>query len=364
MLCLHARQDAEFGWESTMLIGCETTASCGAHGAIGLGVRGWNNTATLRRRFSKFYHAFAPEVFICHNLWAGRHILPLVLNSFRVGMIHTASEETWIALNHCRNDLDLVIAVSPQIAEQARRIVGENVMIRTIDYAITPPPPPIRNRKEGTPFIAGYCGRLTVEQKRCDRLVKLMAEALKLDNTIRFEVMGDGAYTETLQQSFGGNSQVAILGRKSGAEYWNRLQAWDAIVSTSDYEGTPIALLEALSQGVLPLYPRIDSGGDAYVAQIDPSLLYEKEDVTKAAKRLVLLSQTSEVALAPLRYQAIDLTLKNRPEKYLESFFASVEAGLAAPRHSNLFSSPSRTASWKDYVPFFLVRRLMPRWVY
>ena len=364
ILRLHCEKDAAFGWESKVLIGCESDETCRRFGAVGLGVRGWRNTADLRRGFSRFYHEFQPDALVIHNLWAGRHLLPLASRSMNVGFIHTASEESWIALANCRDYLDMIIGISPQIAQQAQQMVSENVEVTTTFCPISPPPPPTRSRQSGTPFVIGYCGRVVVEQKRCDRLADIMEQALKSSADVRFEVMGDGPYGETLQQRFGANPKVALLGRKSGSDYWNRLQSWDAIISTSDYEGTPIGLLEALSQGVVPVYPRINSGGDTYAEEIDPNLLYEKEDVAGAVKKLILLSQSDEAKLAPLRATAITLTLKNRPEKYLESFFASIDAGLAASHHHERSVTATKSTSWRDHVPFYFVRKFMPRWVY
>lgn len=364
ILNLHIKQDAAFGWESKVLIGCESDEICRRHGAEGLGIRGWKNTAALRRGFSRFYDACQPDVLICHNLWAGRHLLPLATRSMNVGFVHTASQESWIAMGSCRRDLDMVIAVSPQIAAKAKEIIGGNVLIKTVDVPIQiPPVPPPRHRPRGAPFVIGYCGRIVIEQKRSDRLVDIIEKTLQASPDIRFEIMGDGPYRPTLQQRLGDNPRVAVLGRKSGDDYWKRLQSWDAMILTSDYEGGPIVLFEALSQGVVPVYPRIDSPGDAYTQSVDPSLLYEREDIAAAAAKLVYLSQMEDSQLDLWRAKGGELTLKNRPDKYLATFFSHLEAGLTAGRHAQSAGS-TRTVTWRDYVPFFLVRKLMPRWVY
>ena len=365
VLRLHALHDATAsGWESAVLIACEADDVCRRYGASGLGIRGWNNMMDLRKRFLHFYDLFKPDVFVCHNLWSGRHLLPYMPHCLKVTMLHTASDESKIALANCASFLNGAIAPSSQIASDVRKITGNRFEVASVDIPINPPQPPTRNRSRGHPFVIGYCGRLVVEQKRCDRLVELIEETLKLSPDIRFELMGDGSYEPDLLRRFGKNNRVTLLGRKSGGDYWSHLQAWDAIVFTSEYEGMPIVLLEALSQGVIPVYPRINSGGDAYAEQVDPSLLYEKEDVGQAGMKLVSLSQLDETTFAAMRARAINLTLKHRAEAYLKSFFGYLERTLAGTENVGSVEGSASRGCPADLIPFYFLQHQMPRWVY
>src|SRR5206468_11933473 len=104
-----------------------------------------------------------------------------------------------------------------------------------------------------------------------------------------------------LQRQLSDQSKFHCHGRQSGDEYWRILNDWDVIVFVSEYEGTPIAMLEALSLGVIPVYPRLGSGGDRYVNGIRPDLLFDPDDLPQAVQALVSLGRASDQEIATLR---------------------------------------------------------------
>jgi len=364
ILKLHAQRDAEYGWESVVLIGCENEAKARQYGATGLGFRAWKNMTYLKKRFRDFYQDFKPDVFVCHNLWAGRHLFPYTPDCLKLAMMHTASKESRTAVANCANYLDGALAVSPQIARDVDELTGNRFETAVVDIPINAPPPPQHSEIQGRPFVVGYCGRLIIEQKRCDRLADLIDATLKMSPQIEFELMGDGSYDIQLRKRFGDNDRVKLLGRKSGADYWSRMQSWDAIVFTSDYEGTPIGLLEALSQGVIPLFPRINSGGDPYAEQVDPSLVYEKENLGQAAARLVALSQSENAEIDMMRARAIKLARRHSAEDYFKLFFGALEK--LAPLAEKTVPAQDKIPrlSTADFLPLYFIGRLIPDWIY
>ena len=98
-----------------------------------------------------------------------------------------------------------------------------------------------------------YVGRITNYQKRVGDLVKIVALLLKNKVHFHLRIVGDGGDEKTvLQQKFKEenlDSYVTFCGWLSGTEVTNYLRSSDLLVLTSDFEGTPVAMMEALASG-------------------------------------------------------------------------------------------------------------------
>jgi glycosyltransferase involved in cell wall biosynthesis len=131
------------------------------------------------------------------------------------------------------------------------------------------------------------------------------------------------------------------------------------VVFLSEYEGLPLALLEALAAGVVPVFPKIQSGGDAYTLGVDASLLYPAGDLTSIIPILRQLSRQTEPEWAALRARATASVAKHTGSHYLNAFASFVRDISNAPP---LVPSPlgPRPFRWMDYCPFALMRRLHP----
>jgi len=166
--------------------------------------------------------------------------------------------------------------------------------------------------------VIGYCGRLNREQKRVDRLPLIADEVLRRTKRSVFEICGEGPERSALE--VGLPPATVFHGRLSGSDYWRTLASWGTVLFSSDFEGTPIALLEALSQGVIPVYPRIGSGGEDYVGRVSEKLLYPAGDPAKAAEVLAWLDSLPKSDLETLRSRAVAAVRENTPASYLHCF--------------------------------------------
>lgn len=129
--------------------------------------------------------------------------------------------------------------------------------------------------KENEPVRLGFLGRLEVNAKRCDLLVKIAEELEKKKINYSLSIAGEGSYKEELKKFIEENSlqdKVVLAGfvkHSSLGRFWNDK---DICIITSDYEGSCTAVMEAMSYGAVPVVTNfssagslVDDGTDGYI---------------------------------------------------------------------------------------------------
>jgi glycosyltransferase involved in cell wall biosynthesis len=227
--------------------------------------------------------------------------------------------------------LDGIIAVSKPIADFAASVWPQPDRIRQISIPVACPLEFLPHPSWHEPFRLGYCGRLLIEQKRVDRLPAVWQKLRAAFPNVQLEILGEGGERKNLESLWRAEKSVIFHGRQAGDTYWQTLSSWDAIVFTSDYEGTPISLLEAMSVGVLPVYPATDSGGDDYVRKLSPSLLYRHDDADSLPAVFQWLKSRSAGEIVLLRQKARELVATHTLENYFRQFDSHLAAFEAAP---------------------------------
>lgn len=119
------------------------------------------------------------------------------------------------------------------------------------------------------PLRIGYAARLVKQQKRADLLVDLIAclEQRKMDYV--FQIAGEGeclvAITDYVQKNML-VGKVQLLGRlpkEKMNQFWSNQ---DIFVNVSEYEGTSLSMLEAMSYGCVPIVTDV-SGAREFIAE-------------------------------------------------------------------------------------------------
>jgi glycosyltransferase involved in cell wall biosynthesis len=149
--------------------------------------------------------------------------------------------------------------------------------------------PTPRGGREGVTLLAA--GRLTA-QKRLDRFLDLLARVRSaVGPTVRGVVAGAGPLETELRASaasLGLGQAVRFLGAvEDMAPVYDRA---DVFVLTSDWEGTPNVLLEAMSSGLPCVATRV--GGVADMGAAPGVELFEPDDLPAMADRLTQLAST------------------------------------------------------------------------
>jgi glycosyltransferase involved in cell wall biosynthesis len=231
-----------------------------------------------------------PEVVIAHNVgvtmatWLAlrslRHPAPMVTVFHGVAATDYANAAR--VLTRCP---DLVITVSSTILDRLARAGLRNRRTQVIRNAITPAPLPSRSLARAELGLApevpvALCAARLVDQKRHDVLLRawagLSAPAVLL-------VAGDGPNRPMLQELVAGlglEHRVRFLGVRDDMP--RLLAAADLATLASDWEGLPVAVLEAMAAGLPIVATAVDGvaeavghGGGLLVPPGDPQALTE-----------------------------------------------------------------------------------------
>jgi glycosyltransferase involved in cell wall biosynthesis len=123
-------------------------------------------------------------------------------------------------------------------------------------------PPTIVKRVPSVLRLA-YVGRLTQEQKRVTDLARVFCRVTRELPGVHASIFGDGperGAVERILVSEGSGLPINLEGPIDSAKIQERLLEHDVIVLLSDYEGLPIALMEGMAGGCVPVCLRTRSG--------------------------------------------------------------------------------------------------------
>ena len=329
----------------------------------GLGVNGWDSIRSIRKKLANKSNLFPGSVAVCHNMWGLQFLAELMPAKRRIGILHSDWTTLRPFLQTQKGLLDGVLCVSNKLVEIVNESLPEltkDNRIQLIHYPIDEAPSmPNRMPLVRRPVIIGWIGRLQEEQKRVKRLPSLLKAFEDAQIDYRFELLGDGPMKGWLEQQLPANRTI-FHGRKSGNDYYSTLSKWDFITSVSDYEGLPISMLEALSAGVLPLYPTIGSGGDEYAEKLGKNFIWEAFEFEQAASNLNLLLEQPEAKLHQARLNASNLTAQHSESEYFRVFDTFTNQIVDLPRISDE-RIPKRPFYFSDQLPFGLMTRIWPK---
>jgi glycosyltransferase involved in cell wall biosynthesis len=252
--------------------------------------------------------------------------------------------------------------LSRQAAVTVRRLLPDlpDERIVILPLPIDPPADLTAVRPQRQEWIIGCAGRLVRTQKRWERLVPFVAELHRMGLPFRLEIVSDGPLRGWLQQQLGSDPAVQFLGWQKPADYWQRLQDWDAAAFFSDHEGGPLVLLEAMAAGVVPFYPTIGGSlGDEYVPRLDPRCYYPAGDPVAAARAVRDVFASQPAFLADLRCHAQALARPHGSGGY-ESVFGEFARRIAALPRISREPGGGRKERLTDRLPLGLITRVFP----
>ncbi|MCD6012850.1 MAG: putative glycosyl transferase, group [Flavipsychrobacter sp.] len=181
--------------------------------------------------------------------------------------------------------------------------------IFTIPCGINLPPAGGSAAIHGDMLQLAYVGRVSIYQKRATDLAKICAALAKDGIRFHLSVIGDGdakAPLEAAIKAEGLQQHVTFYGWLSQKEVAQHLSNTDILLLTSDFEGTPIAMMEAFAAGCGMVGTRVSGIEDYELHPLAPDCLgvYETGNIEEAVAKI---NRLAEVPAATRRHSARQL---------------------------------------------------------
>jgi glycosyltransferase involved in cell wall biosynthesis len=222
---------------------------------------------------------------------------------------------------------DYIVCVSSKIMSEAlrRRTPAEKVVHFPHGVDVPVSYPKNYTCGEGRPLKIIYVGRIDHEQKGVFDIPPILQEAQRLGAVMTLDVVGDGEPDlTTLQQEFARNLPrfpVVFHGRIENTEVHRLLRESDILLMPSRYEGLPVALLEALAYGVIPIASRLPGVTDDAVTDGVNGILPAVGDIAGFARAIVHLQDNElrqRMSLAAWQTASSEFTKDVMADRYLK----------------------------------------------
>jgi glycosyltransferase involved in cell wall biosynthesis len=229
----------------------------------------WMDQAPRRVRWKALAHyleELAPCLYLPNDDWWHSCVSAQLSDGVAiVGHIHTDCSMGYEHFAWLGKYWNRTVAVSSLIGEKAAALCPDLAQrLVVIPYGVSfPPTPPERPLAAGEPLQILYSGRLIQEQKRVFDLPKIVAELARRAIPIRLNIAGGGWDEAKLRmacQEFVDQGLIRFCGILSQERLGELYQQNDVFILTSEYEGLPLALLEAMGHGCVPVVTDTPSG--------------------------------------------------------------------------------------------------------
>jgi glycosyltransferase involved in cell wall biosynthesis len=237
LLHFHQANDAKSDLQSSLIILFEP-ADKSHQNVHMLGLDPNDSIRTMRQRFAAIIQKLRPEVVIYQNPWGMPFLVDLDGAERRLLVQHGQIPNLDQSLSLRAPWLDGVVCIGNTVQNDVARFCPHIPLERlpiiaypiTSEWTVKP-----RATAENRPLVIGFCGRVSYEQKRVDRLPKFYETLTASQLDFRLEIIGDGPQKNFLQEKLGQHANIRIHGRLSGQKYWETLGNLGFILFTSDY---------------------------------------------------------------------------------------------------------------------------------
>jgi glycosyltransferase involved in cell wall biosynthesis len=178
-------------------------------------------------------------------------------------------------------NVSAMVCVSRYLEEFVRQKAAADAEVKYIPYGV--PIPRDSARWPDGKFRIVYSGRLSEEQKRIgDTMRQIIAALREAPGEIEAVIYGDGPdwkMVEDLIKTEGAGLDITLAGRIEPEAVAGEIVRGHAFVLLSEYEGLPIALLEAMVCGLVPICTRIRSGNAELITHGENGFLIERGEL-------------------------------------------------------------------------------------
>lgn len=158
------------------------------------------------------------------------------------------------SMKYVYNHSDLYMVLSPSFVEKFKKFTGisdlSKLVVQTNPLTIDTDNYIYSAKNKQKEII--YVGRIDFNQKRVNRIIDTWKELEEKYPDWKLNIIGDGPYRKEIERQTKaiGLSRAYFEGFKNPEYYYKRASI---LILTSEYEGFPLAILEGMSYGVVPV---------------------------------------------------------------------------------------------------------------
>ncbi|MDZ8055079.1 MAG: glycosyltransferase family 4 protein [Aulosira sp. ZfuVER01] len=209
-----------------------------------------------------------PDVFVPNMLvsafYASRWVREAGIPT--IGILHSDDEFYWgilkeFVFSRASYRLSALVCVSQFLTQKVISLGNTSDLIRQIPYGVSLPKQVARPPLERMRLI--YVGRLVEEQKQISQVTSALCRAVREVPNTEAVIFGDGpakANVEKILAEQGKGLSIKFAGLVDNSQIQEKMLESHVLVLLSDYEGLPIALMEAMACGLVPICLQIQSG--------------------------------------------------------------------------------------------------------
>jgi len=299
-------------------------------------------------------------VFLNHARHAQAALARLPEQVVVVPILHNHVEEIYEVGCGNKDAWNAVVGVSPKVASEARERVPRRPVVE-INYGVELPRPDLwaKRRQLNTFLEIIFVGRLDHLQKGIFWLPDIYQACLDRGVQARLTIVGDGPDASELQRKLsasGLQDRVRHLRGLTPEQVYDLLLQSHILLMPSYYEGLPIALLESLACGCVPVVSRLPGITDAAVVDGETGLLVEVENVAGFADAMVCLykdpAKWSQMSSAAHETAKGRYSVEAMGRSYLDLITDALNGQYPLPRaRKDQRGFDPGVFTWRDFVP-------------
>ncbi len=209
-----------------------------------------------------------PDVFVPNLVVAAYHAIQQVKVAGipSVGILHSddayyrAIQDEFV-FGSSKRSVSEIVCVSRELEDQVSGRNPDGVTVNRIPYGVAVPEANVQHNSDR--FRIAYVGRLSEEQKQISKLTRALIQVCRRIPNAEAVIYGDGpdrGNVEAILAEDGQGVAIRLAGAVPNEQIQSELLQCDVLALLSDYEGLPIALLEAMACGCVPVCLQMRSG--------------------------------------------------------------------------------------------------------
>ena len=211
-----------------------------------------------------------------------------------IGIVHSDDQEHYEHMRRLGLFWNRIVAVSERIRQEAVAVnASYESKMSMIRYGVPiDDREPSRVRSDLTvlrPLTIVYAGRLVQKQKRVLDFVDLARQLEKAGLQYKLILIGEGEDGPALESRLAdliGRGTVEMPGRVEHGEMKLRYECADVFTLLSDFEGLPVALLEAMERGCIPIVSEMESGIPEVICSGENGFVFPRGDFVRYSEIL------------------------------------------------------------------------------